>query len=120
MFRNSENVIVLDDKSFNYSAGKATLKAKGFDGILLAYAEWCPHCQSKEDISEEMGSIFNDKSNADRMYVINADENREFSQAAGLTHFPMFFRINKKGEISKLESNFNLAEKLEKLKEMTN
>ncbi len=103
MFTNSSNVIVLDDESFNYKDnGKVYLKNKGFNGILLAYAEWCPHCKSKEITAESIGNVLNNKSKNDRMYVIDADQNSQFGRAIGLFHFPMFFRIHKSGLVHRV------------------
>ena len=113
MFENSDNVIVLDDESFKYTSSGVTLKNSGFDGILMAYADWCPHCVAKEGLVELTGKFFKSQSDSDRMYVINADVNRNFSKSVKLEGFPTFYRITKNGKVSKLE-NFNLEQTMKK------
>lgn len=97
LYKNSDGVIILSDK--NFQNGKIV---KGFmgSGVIKAYASWCGHCQDK--VSGFKGLAKALKDTGMYVYVINADENRKFSEAFNIQGFPTMLFISDNGTVSSL------------------
>jgi thiol-disulfide isomerase/thioredoxin len=94
-----DGVYVLSDA--NFTNGKLTKGFKGA-GVLKAYATWCPHCRDKVEDFKELANDFKEEGAGLVVYVIEAEQNRAFSEAFEVEGFPTMLFVDEKGSVTHL------------------
>lgn len=104
LYKTSDGVIILTDE--NFKNGKFSTGFKG-QGVLKAYAPWCPHCVDKVKDFKALAKALKDEKTGLYVYVIDADNNRKFSAMENITGFPTILFVNKDATIRKLVDENN-------------
>lgn len=100
LYDENSAVTILDDSCFvgtseNYKITKSKNKGAGF---IKAYAPWCGHCQSKVNCMNRLAGILSEFGLT--VYVLDADENRVFSNTLGVRGYPSFYHVDKDGRVT--------------------
>lgn len=95
-----QEVIHLDNESFKKLVFDfATLKEWKYSGRLPAiidfYADWCGPCKMLAPHLEEIQKMYKGKL---QVYKVNTDQNRELSQAFGITSLPTVVFVPMEGQ----------------------
>lgn len=61
---------------------------KGVSALVMYFAPWCGHCKRLEPEYEVVADAFSKKKSQVAIAKVNADENRELGQRAGIQGFP--------------------------------
>jgi hypothetical protein len=99
LYKNNDGVVILTDS--NCTGSKITSGFKG-PGVLKAYAVWCPHCVDKVSSFKLLAECFREEQIGLVVYVIEADQNRNFSSACEIEAFPTIMYVDEKGNATKL------------------
>ncbi len=99
LYKKSDGVVVLTDA--NFTGSKITSGFKG-PGVLKAYAVWCPHCRDKVQDFKALAKAFKEAKIGLNIYVIEADQNRQFSQACEVASFPTMMYVDQTGNAVQL------------------
>ena len=94
LYKKTDGVVVLSDS--NFTGSKVTSGFKG-PGVLKAYAVWCPHCRDKVEDFKALAKSFKEAKIGLNIYVIEADQNRQFSQACEISSFPTMMYVDQAG-----------------------
>jgi thiol-disulfide isomerase/thioredoxin len=97
LYSKTDPVIILDDSCFD---GKK-IKSASFkgQGALKAYATWCPHCRDKVECIKLMATECKNNNIDVKVYVLEADTNRQAGSILGVEGFPSFFKVDATGNI---------------------
>ena len=106
MFKNTKNIKVLTRKDFKIVNGKVELVNKKLkEGCVMIYANWCPHCVSKEERMSNFAHFIKEKTDIDyNIGVVEGDtpEMKDVKNALGFAGYPTFydvFCINNKSDV---------------------
>jgi thiol-disulfide isomerase/thioredoxin len=109
LFGENTDVNVLSEDDFEIIDDTVRIKQDKFPhtvGIVMVYADWCPHCRSKEKC---MNAMANDLQKLQfRVCVLNSDDNSNIVRSLNLVGYPTFYAYDdeqyKLVEISNLKS----------------
>ena len=100
MFSDPSKVHQLSNSNFKMVAGRVQVSLENnkpvVKGLMIAYAPWCPHCHSMENVWKKL-------SNKHRMYALDADSNSEARSQINLEGYPSFYVVNKSGNIKPVD-----------------
>ena len=100
MFDEPEKVHQLNNSNFKLVAGKVKICLQNnkpvVKGLMIAYAPWCPHCHSMENVWKKL-------SKKHKMYALDADENTEARSQIDLQGYPSFYTVNNSGSLSQVD-----------------
>lgn len=101
----STDVIELSDKDF----GTGGRLKKGGPGIIMFYASYCPHCQSKQQSYMALGKQLNKKNGGYKVYSVSTtDPNSiEIVKKMQIAGVPTFMEADKLGKLSLLEGPYD-------------
>jgi thiol-disulfide isomerase/thioredoxin len=105
LYDNNSDVIELTEKDFNVI--KLTSKPLlGKFGLIKCYANWCPHCKDKVEKMEYLAQGLK----KDNFFVaaVNTENCRNLSNNLGVEGIPVFFFVDDKGNLEKLNIKFTL------------
>lgn len=99
LYYSDDPVIVLDDSSFVGKNCKIGPDAFVGEGILKAYAPWCPHCQSKVTCLNRLAELLEPHNIF--IYVIDVEDNPIFSEhfKNKIKGLPTFLEVLSEGYI---------------------
>jgi thioredoxin 1 len=80
---------------FNYDTGKTWDYKGDKPAIIDFYADWCPPCRELSPLVEEVAKEYEGKI---VVYKVNTDQQREVTQALGITGLPTLLYIPVKGK----------------------
>jgi thiol-disulfide isomerase/thioredoxin len=115
-FPNGRSVLELTGKDFKIEGKYVKVinsSFRGINGLIMAYAPWCPHCLDMVEPLLYLGDEL--KGHEFKLGAINSDNNsnKEICSALGVSGFPTLYGVNTKGFLKELEvsgsrSNDNL------------
>jgi thiol-disulfide isomerase/thioredoxin len=112
MFTDPEKVQQLSNSNFKMVAGKVQVCMENnkpvVKGLMIAYAPWCPHCHSMENIWKNL-------SKKHKMYALDADENSDARSQIELEGYPSFYTVNKSGSLKPVDVDDRTESGVEKV-----
>ena len=100
MFDKPSKVHQLNNNNFKLVAGKIHVCMDNnkpvVKGLMIAYAPWCPHCHSMENVWENL-------SKKHKMYALDADEYSDVRSQINLEGYPSFYTVSDKGNLTSVD-----------------
>ena len=97
MFSDPANVHQLNNSNFKMVAGRVQVCMENnkpvVKGLMIAYAPWCPHCHSMENVWKNL-------SKKHKMYALDADQYSDVRSQINLEGYPSFYTVGEKGSLS--------------------
>ena len=116
-FFNGTNVLELDLSDFNGKRISESSKLKGKEGMIMAYASWCGHCQSSKGDWKFLSDSFMKEKSDFKISALHAGADIKSKQEAGdllgIEGYPTIYVHDKNGVITDYDGGRDVKSVLE-------